>query len=84
MIGCQTESCTNPMEFRFVPFVATLLSPATGALAQRASESSDAAPPLPLTRLTWPGIVVIIILALFLTAAIVGPLIRANTREELD
>ena len=84
MIEWQADARTNPMEFRFVPFVATLLSPAAGALAQRVSESSDAAPPLPLTRLTWPGIVVIIILALFLTAAIVGPLIRANTREDLD
>ena len=84
MIEWQADSRTNPMAFRFVPFVATLLSPVTGALAQRVSESSDAAPPLPLTRLTWPGIVVIIILALFLTAAIVGPLIRANTREDLD
>lgn len=53
-------------------------------LAQRAVETSDAAPPLPLTRLAWPGVVVIVILALFLTAAIVGPLIRANTREDLD
>jgi hypothetical protein len=72
------------MKFRFVPFVAALLSPAFGALAQRVGESGEAAPPLPLTRLTWPGVVIIVILALFLTAAIVGPLIRANTREDLE
>ena len=70
---------------KFVPsFLAALLLPAAGALAQQVGESGEAVPPLPLTRLTWPGVVVILFLALFLCAAIVGPLIRANTRENLD
>ena len=47
-------------------------------------DPSDAPPPLPLSRLNWPGVVLIVIVALFLAAAIVGPLVRANTRDDLD
>ena len=35
------------------------------------------------TRLLWPGVVVIIVIAIFVTAALAGPLIRANSREEI-
>lgn len=68
---------------RFAAIIAPFIPHWVCALAQPVDESRDVAP-LPLTRLTWPGVVVIIILALFVTAAIVGPLIRANTREDLD
>lgn len=33
-------------------------------------------------RLLWPGIVVIVVIAIFITAAVAGPIIRANTRDE--
>jgi hypothetical protein len=65
-------------------FFAGLLPSAGTALAQSAGESLQAAPPVSVSRLTWPGIVLIVILALFLCAAIAGPLIRANTRDDLD
>ena len=71
------------MPSRFAALIAPSIHQWVCALAQHAEESRDVAP-LPLTRLTWPGVVVIIILGLFVTAAIVGPLIRANTREDLD
>jgi hypothetical protein len=32
-------------------------------------------------RLVWPGIAVIIVIAMFVTAALAGPLIRANSDE---
>jgi hypothetical protein len=35
-------------------------------------------------ELLWPGVVVIALIAIFLTAALAGPLIHANTRDELD
>jgi hypothetical protein len=35
------------------------------------------------TRLLWPGVVVIVVIAIFVTAALAGPLIRANSREEI-
>ena len=33
-------------------------------------------------RLLWPGIVVIVVIAIFVTAAVAGPIIRANTQDE--
>lgn len=38
---------------------------------------------LPPEHAVWPGVVVIVIIALFVTAAVVGPIIRANTRDEI-
>lgn len=35
-------------------------------------------------ELLWPGVVVIAVIAIFLTAALAGPLIHANTRDEID
>ena len=35
-------------------------------------------------RLVWPGVVVIIVIAIFVTAALAGPLIRANMQEEIS
>lgn len=34
-------------------------------------------------QLLWPGVVVIVLIALFVTAALTGPIIRANMREEV-
>lgn len=33
-------------------------------------------------RLVWPGIAVIIVIAIFVTAALTGPLIRANSSDD--
>jgi p-aminobenzoyl-glutamate transporter AbgT len=33
-------------------------------------------------QLLWPGVAVIVLIAIFVTAAVVGPLIRANTMED--
>jgi hypothetical protein len=33
-------------------------------------------------RLVWPGIAVIIVIAIFITAALTGPLIRANSSDD--
>ena len=38
---------------------------------------------LPPEHAVWPGVVLIVIIALFVTAAVAGPIIRANTRDEL-
>lgn len=35
-------------------------------------------------ELLWPGVVVIAVIALFITAALCGPLIRANHRDDID
>ena len=40
-------------------------------------------PMLPDPSDRWPGTVVIVILSMFLTAAIVGPIVRANMPEEV-
>lgn len=72
------------MRNRLAFLTAAPLLSAGSALAQHVGEQPDAAPPLPLTRITWPGVVVILIVGLFLTAAIAGPLIRANMRDDLD
>jgi hypothetical protein len=44
------------------------------------STSYDAAP----QRLVWPGVAVIIVIAIFISAALAGPLIRANTDESSE
>lgn len=33
-------------------------------------------------RLLWPGVVIIVVLAIFVTAALAGPLIRANSDDD--
>lgn len=35
-------------------------------------------------RLVWPGVAVIVVVAIFLTAALAGPLIRANSDQSSD
>jgi hypothetical protein len=35
-------------------------------------------------RLVWPGVAIIIVIAIFVTAALAGPLIRANADESTD
>lgn len=37
----------------------------------------DLTPP----KVVWPGVVIIILIALFVTAAVTGPLIRANSDD---
>lgn len=44
----------------------------------------SAAPAVPPYSMTWAGVAVIIIVAVFLTAAVAGPLIQANLREVKD
>ena len=34
-------------------------------------------------RVLWPGVIVIVVIAIFVTAALAGPLIRANSRDEV-
>lgn len=35
-------------------------------------------------ELLWPGVVVIVVIAIFVAAALCGPLIRANQQDEID
>lgn len=44
------------------------------------SDTADPTPAIP-PRLVWPGVAVIIVIAIFITAALAGPIIRANTDE---
>ena len=44
----------------------------------------DPSPMLPAHPAAWPGVLVIVILAVFLTAAVLGPMIRANLEDEED
>jgi hypothetical protein len=59
----------------------------------RAAESGGAATTTPAQdgaeglipkRLVWPGVAVIVVLAVIATAALTGPIIRANTDEDDD
>jgi hypothetical protein len=64
--------------FGGILFVVTLSLP-----AQSTQSSADTAPPeqtynpIP-KRLVWPGIAIIILIAIFAAAALAGPIIRAN------
>jgi len=65
------------------------LTAAEPPLAQQISEPvdpTDDASHIALIpqRLLWPGIVVIVVIAIFVTAAVAGPIIRANTRDEFS
>jgi hypothetical protein len=61
----------------------------TAASAHEAAETGEHAvdaaphPMLPDPSETWPGTTVIIIGAMFLAAAVVGPVVRANMPEEI-
>jgi len=33
-------------------------------------------------QLLWPGVALIVLIAIFVTAAVVGPMIRANTADD--
>ena len=68
------------------PSEAPAHTPAAGHTGETAAaHANDPAPhpALPDRSETWPGPVVIIILSMFLAAAIVGPIVRANTPEEV-
>jgi hypothetical protein len=58
---------------------------ATASAAQTLLADDPTAPydPTP-QRLVWPGVAIIIVIAIFVTAALAGPLIRANTDESTD
>ena len=43
---------------------------------------ADPSPILSPHPMAWPGVVVIVIVAIFVLAALVGPIIRANLDEE--
>jgi hypothetical protein len=54
------------------------------AAAAEHGENADVSHPVVLEPgPTWPGQVVIVILGMFLAAAIVGPVVRANAPEEV-
>ena len=61
---------------------ATIAGAAGPCAAQIASADGAAAPydPAP-QRLVWPGVAIIIVIAVFVTAALAGPLIRANADD---
>lgn len=79
----------RPLLGRLSPFVVLCAGPAA-ALARSLADASalpadnDSHSTLIPHRLLWPGVVVIVLIALFVTAAVAGPLIRANTREDHD
>jgi hypothetical protein len=52
-------------------------------LADAASQESPAGAPSIPDRLLWPGVVVIVVIAIFVTAALAGPIIRANNQDEI-
>jgi hypothetical protein len=39
--------------------------------------------PLIPPQILWPGVAIIIVIAIFVTAALAGPLIRANKEEDI-
>ena len=45
------------------------------------SEQSAPQAPIPPPALAWPGVAVIIIIAIFVAAAVAGPLIQANKQD---
>lgn len=59
---------------------------AAGPCAAQLISSDDAAAPYDPApqRLVWPGVAVIIVIAIFITAALAGPLIRANADQPSD
>lgn len=69
-----------------LPTLIILAAPAIARAAQLPPLSDDALPPTDLTpqRLLWPGVVIIVVIALFITAAVTGPLIRANMQDPAD
>jgi hypothetical protein len=50
-------------------------------LSQIASDALDPHPTL-APPAAWPGVVVIVILGIFATAAVLGPIVRATMRDE--
>jgi hypothetical protein len=68
-------------------FVAASLFVATAVpcAAQMLATDDPSAPydPTP-QRLVWPGVAVIIVIAIFVTAALAGPLIRVNSDQSAD
>lgn len=64
--------------------IRTLSAASVGVQAYAADAPDDPSYlALPPQHAVWPGVVVIVIIALFVTAALVGPIIRANNRDEL-
>jgi hypothetical protein len=65
--------------------VSALATTAAPCAAQFLAADDPTAPydPAP-QRLVWPGVAVIIVIALFVTAALAGPLIRINSDQSSD
>jgi hypothetical protein len=55
---------------------------AAGAAEPGDSQSGSAHPTL-AARSTWPGVVVIVILGIFAAALLAGPIIRANSPDDV-
>ena len=61
-----------------------ILAAASSLAANAPSTTQDAnSSPLIPRELLWPGVAVIILIAIFVTAALAGPLIRANQEENV-
>ena len=73
------------VSFCIVPLRQLGAAPIPARQSENVADAADDPSPvlLPPEHAVWPGVVVIVIIALFVTAAIVGPIIRANTRDEL-
>lgn len=56
----------------------TVNSPSTADF-DSAAPGRDDGPVLPAGRQHWPGAIVIAILGVFVSAAVIGPIVRANT-----
>lgn len=63
----------------------TVLLMATVTLAQEHAPAvaDSAAHPLISHDSSWAGVMIIIILGMFLAAAVIGPIVRANTPDEV-
>lgn len=57
--------------------LATILASARALAPMIPPAQVDLTPP----KMVWPGVVIIILIALFVTAAVTGPLIRANSDD---
>ena len=71
--------------FCIVPLGQLGAAPIPARQSENVADAPDDPSPvlLPPEHSVWPGVAVIVIIALFVTAAVVGPIIRANKRDEI-
>jgi hypothetical protein len=67
----------------FASFAGGEQGPSSGTHAATHADDPAPHPLLPEPSERWPGTVVIVILSMFLAAAVVGPIVRANMPEEV-